>query len=285
MVETIAVQSAFSSNPIRVRRIDAQRPWEWLGAGWGDCCSSRKVSLTWGFLFAVVGLLILAALHFGQLYNLAMPLAAGFMLIAPVLVAGLYQVSRTLEQGGKVTMATPFAAWSEHPGELGLMGVVLGLFFLAWMRIATLLFAWFFGTETPTLQGALPDLRGFIETIILSGDNIVFLIVSIAIGAILAFAVFAISAIAVPMILDRDVGVFEAMATSIAAVKVNKWPMLVWAILVVLFTAAGLVVGFVGLTVTLPLIAHATWHAYRDLVPEAEAAGAGAKGEKETKTQ
>jgi uncharacterized membrane protein len=59
----------------------------------------------------------------------------------------------------------------------------------------------------------------------------------------------------------------------------------VWAILVVLFTTAGLVVGFIGLTVTLPLIAHATWHAYRDLVPEAAAAGAGAKEDKETKTQ
>ncbi len=284
MVETIAVHSAFSNNPIRVRRIEAQRPWDWLGAGWGDCCSSRRVSLAWGFLFALAGLVILAALHFGQLYNLAMPLVAGFMLIAPVLVAGLYQVSRTLERGGTVTIGTPLTAWREHPGELGLMGVVLGLFFLAWMRIATLLFAWFFGIDTPSLGGAVPDLRGFIETIVLSGQNAVFLIVSIVIGAILAFVVFALTAIAVPMILDRGVGVIEAMATSIASVRVNLWPMTVWAILIVLFTTAGVVVGFIGLTVTLPLIAHATWHAYRDLVPEA-AAGAGTTEDKETKTQ
>lgn len=285
MVETIAVQSAFSSNPISVRRIDAQRPWEWLGAGWSDFTAAGRVSLLWGFLFALVGLIILAALHFWHIYNLALPLAAGFMLIAPVLVAGLYQVSRALGRGETVTMTTPLAAWREHPGELGLMGVVLGLFFLAWMRIATLLFAWFFGTEPPTLGGDLPDLRGFIEVVILSGENAVFLIVSTVIGAVLAFAVFALSAIAVPMLVDRDVGVFEAMATSIAAVRANPWPMTVWAILIVLFTAAGLVVAFVGLTVTLPLIAHATWHAYRDLVPEPAAPGAGAEEKEETKSK
>ncbi len=284
MVETIAVQSAFSSNPIRVRRIDAQRPWAWLGDGWNDFTASGMVSLAWGLLFAAVGLVIVAALHLWRIYNLALPLAAGFMLIAPVLVAGLYQVSRTLERKERVTMATPFAAWRRHPGELGAMGLVLGLFFLAWMRIATLLFAWFFGTEPPTLAGAVPDLRGFIESVILSGQNIVFLVISTAIGAVLAFAVFALSAIAVPMLVDRDVGVFEAMATSIAAVKANLWPMIVWAILIVLFTAAGTIVGFVGLTVTLPLIAHATWHAYRDLVPEPEAASA-AGTEKEKQSQ
>jgi uncharacterized membrane protein len=271
MTEPIAVQSAFASRPIRVRRIDAQRPWDWLGAGWADITAGGVVSLSWGLAFALVGLAIVAALHFGRFYNLALPLATGFMLLAPVLVAGLYQVSRTLERGGPVTMATPLSAWTEHPGELGLVGVVLGLFFLAWMQIAVLLFAWFFGFAPPTLGAELPDLRGFIETIILSGENVVFLIVSTAIGAALAFTVFALTAIAVPMVLDRDVGAVEAMATSVAAVRVNPWPMTVWAILIVLFTAAGLVVGFVGLTVTLPLVAHATWHAYRDLVPDRDA--------------
>ena len=272
MVETIAIQSAFSSDPIRVRRIDAQRPWVWLGAGWNDFTSAGAVSLAWGFLFAAIGLVILAALHFWRFYNLALPLAAGFMLIAPVLVAGLYQVSRTLEREERVSMATPFAAWRRHPGELGAMGVVLGLFFLAWIRIATLLFAWFFGLDTPNLGGEVPDLRGFIESVVLSGRNATFLIVSTAIGAVLAFVVFALSAISVPMLVDRDIGVVEAMATSVAAVRANPWPMTVWAILIVLFTAAGVAVGFVGLTVTLPLLAHASWHAYRDLVPEPEAA-------------
>jgi uncharacterized membrane protein len=283
MVDTVAVHSAFSRSPIRVRRIDAQRPWDWLGAGWHDVTAAGLVSLSWGFLFALVGLLILVTLHFWRFYNLALPLAAGFMLIAPVLVAGLYHVSRTVAEGGRISMATPFEAWRRHPGELALMGLVLGLFFLAWMRIATLLFAWFFGSAPPTLMGAVPDLRGFVESVILSGENAVFLIVSTVIGAVLAFAVFALSAISVPMLVDRDVGVFEAMATSVAAVKANLWPMTVWAILVVLFTTAGLVVGFIGLTVTLPLIAHATWHAYRDLVPEPEAAAAPRAEKKEAK--
>ncbi|MEQ8701833.1 MAG: DUF2189 domain-containing protein [Bauldia litoralis] len=274
MVETVTSHSAFLGREISVRRIGAQQPWNWLGAGWKDIMAAGVVSLSWGLLFAIVGRAILAALHRWRLYNLALPLAAGFMLIAPVLVAGLYQVSRSLERKDPVSIATPFAAWRRHPGELGAMGIVLGLFFLAWMRIATLLFAGFFGLDTPNLGGEVPDLRGFIESVILSGRNATFLIVSTAIGAVLAFIVFALSVIAVPMLVDRDVGVFEAMATSIAAVKLNLWPLIVWAILVVLFTVAGLAVGFVGLTVTLPLIAHATWHAYRDLVPPPKAAAA-----------
>ena len=69
------------------------------------------------------------------------------------------------------------------------------------------------------------------------------------------------------MLIDRDVTVFEAVLTSLRTVQRNKSAMLLWAILIVLFTGAGFLVGFIGLAVTLPLVAHATWHAYRDLVP------------------
>ena len=59
---------------------------------------------------------------------------------------------------------------------------------------------------------------------------------------------------------------FTAIATSVTAVKENPGPMLFWAVLVVGFAGAGLITLYLGLIVTLPLIGHATWHAYRDLV-------------------
>ena len=77
---------------------------------------------------------------------------------------------------------------------------------------------------------------------------------------------FAISVVAIPMLLDRDVSVFTAIATSWTAARVNWRPMALWAALIVAFTGIGLATFFVGLVVAAPLIAHASWRAYRALV-------------------
>jgi uncharacterized membrane protein len=85
----------------------------------------------------------------------------------------------------------------------------------------------------------------------------------------LAAIVFTITAVAIPILLDRDVGVMTAVATSVAAVLRNWRVMIGWAALIVIFTAAGLATFYIGLAVMLPLIGYATWHAYRDLVEPA----------------
>lgn len=243
-------------------------PWSWLAAGWEDLRRSRGASLVWSALFAGAGLAILLVLHRYRMYNLALPLVTGFMLVAPLLVVGLYHISRELERGRPVGIGTALGAWRRNPGQVALLGFVLGLFFLFWIRVATLLFAVFFGGEPPPAFGsAPPDLLGFVETVILTGRNLGFLVVGCVVGAALAIVVFTISAVSAPMLVDRDVTVIEAIQTSFRSVQRNKAAMLLWAVLIVLFTGAGILVGFVGLAVTLPLVAHATWHAYRDLVP------------------
>ena len=95
------------------------------------------------------------------------------------------------------------------------------------------------------------------------------------IGAILAGVVFTISVVSIPMLLDRPVDFIIAVETSIAAVRVNPGPMILWAALIVLFTGVGLIpIPYLnvapGLLVTMPLIGHATWHAYRDVVEPAK---------------
>lgn len=248
----------FGDSP-KVRKIGGDRPWIWLGRGWNDLRRVPKVSLAWGLGFVILGLLALGALYFFGVYYLILPFAAGFMLVAPVMVVGLYEVSHHLEDGLPVTMMTPYAAWRRNIGQIGFMGFILGLLFLAWMRLATLLFAVFFGNSPP-------DMANFVDQVILSTDNIAFLIVGTIVGAIISVIVFSIAAISIPMLLDRHTNVFVAMATSAVAVRENPFAMLVWAVLIVLFVAAGMALGFVGLIITLPLIAHATWHAYRDIV-------------------
>lgn len=251
--------SVFSDASPRVRVVGMDRPWIWLARGWDDMRRAARISLAWALVFVIAGAALIGGLAALGVYQAILPVAAGFPLVAPSLVVGLYEISRRLERGEPIDFKTPLAAWRRNAGALGLLGFVLGFFLLAWLRFAMLLFALFFGTAQFTASD-------FLSQIVFSGTNIIFLFVSTAIGAVLATIVFAISAVSVPMLLDREVSVFTAIATSVAAVRANPRPMLLWALLIVLFIGAGLLLGLVGLVLTLPLVAHATWHAYRDLV-------------------
>jgi uncharacterized membrane protein len=260
--ETTVTVPVFADASPRVRRIAAGRPWQWLAQGWEDLRRSPGVSLQWGLLCVLAGYALLAALLWFNLFVMVLPIVAGFVLVAPILGVGLYEVSRRREAGEPPVNSAPAsarAALRRSGARIGFMGFILGFFFLAWMRIATLLYALFFGTEPVVMSE-------FLHRIVLSNTNLAFLAVGTAIGAVLALSVFAVAAVSIPMLLDRDVNVVVAVVTSVEAVRQNPLPMLLWAALIVLFTGAGILCGLVGLAITHPLVAYATWHAYRDLV-------------------
>jgi uncharacterized membrane protein len=254
------VAGASQSLVLPVRRVGVEEPWAWLTAGWRDLGRVPMVSLTYGAAFVVVSFLLTLGLWIFGLFYLVLPLAAGFMLVGPVVAVGLYEVSRRLEQGRPVTLADTLAAWYSHRGPIATMGMVLMLFLLAWIWLAFLIFALFFGPAPPSWEH-------LVTTLLFSTAGIPFLIVGIAVGGVLAAFVFAMTAVAIPALLDRDIGVLSAMVTSFAAVLRNWRVMIGWGALIVLFTAAGLVTFYLGLAITLPLVGHASWHAYRGLVP------------------
>ena len=140
------------------------------------------------------------------------------------------------------------------------MALVLVMVLLLWMLAGLLVFALLYDLPVPTLEN-------FIPVVFLSGDSPVFVFSGILVGAVIAGFTFAISAITVPMLMDRDVNVMTAMHTSIEAVRVNWQAMTLWACLIVMFVGIGIMTFYIGLLVTMPLVGHATWHAYRDLVP------------------
>jgi uncharacterized membrane protein len=246
----------------KIRKISVDSPWSWLAAGWQDLRRAPAVGLGYGALFAVVGFLLLGVSYqMGLFWQVLLPLAGGFLLVAPVLAVGLYETSRRLQAGESATMADALTGWNHNVGQLALVGVAGLVLWIAWMRLAFLIFMLFFAYEPPR-----PD--NFLADVFLSDTTIPFLLTGTAVGAVLAVIAFAISAVSVPMLMDRDVNVVAAIVTSVEAVRQNFFPMMVWAALIVLFTAAGLLTFYVGLIVTLPLIGHATWHAYKDLVAE-----------------
>ena len=143
--------------------------------------------------------------------------------------------------------------------ELSKLGLLLAAIGLAWERISTLLFAFLAPDITPDLLALLAEIH-------LSTDHRDLLLIWILIGGTLALIVFAITVISVPLLLDRHTDFRTAMLTSLRAVDANLLVMTLWAILVVALTALGFVTLFFGLIVLMPLIGHASWHAYRDLV-------------------
>ena len=254
------IAAAPRSLVLAVRRVGVEEPWIWLTAGWRDLSRAPMVSLTYGAAFVIVSFLLTLGLWLFGWFYLVLPLAAGFMLLGPVVAVGLYEVSRRLEQGQTVTLADTLAAWRNHRGPIATMGLLLMLFLLAWIWLSFLIFALFFGPAPPSWEH-------LVTTLLFTTDGIPFLIVGLAVGGVLATFVFSMTAVAIPALLDRDIGVLSAILTSFAAVFRNWRLMIGWGALIVVFTAAGLVTFYLGLAVTLPLVGHASWHAYRSLVP------------------
>lgn len=244
-----------------IRPIDGEQPWLWLAAGWRDLCRHPGISLGYGAVFTLASYALTAALVYFDLLVLLLPLAAGVMFVGPMLAVGLYEVSRRIETGQPVRIRDVVFVATRSPTQIALIGLILTFFMLAWVRLATLLFALFFGPVTPPLDQLL-------NTLLFNVQGLSFLAVGGAVGAVLAFFAFAISAVSIPRLMVQDTDAVTAIATSLAAVGHNVGPMLLWGWLIALMTAVGIATLYVGLILTFPLIGHATWHAYRALVDE-----------------
>lgn len=242
-----------------IREVTLNHPWRWLALGWQDMLHQPLVSLTYGGIFTAIGYVLAIALYNFGLAYLIVPLVMGFALVGPALAVGLYHVSQRIEMGRQTTLLQAFLAWRHNGAQIALMGFALFLCFMAWIRFSTMIFMLFYGSAPPSLEGLVGHMMD-------SERFLPFFLLTFGSGAVLAFAVFAVSAVSVPMLLDRKVDVVTAMLSSVDAVRLNFKPMLLWACLIAFFTILGLGLFFIGLAVTLPLIGHASWHVYRDVM-------------------
>ena len=241
------------------QRITLEQPWSWLAAGWRDMWQAPHISLAYGGAFTVISLALTVGLFATGFEYLLPPLAAGFVFLGPLLAVGLYETSRRLQAGEPVSLRHALFVTTRAPAQLAFVGILLALFMLAWMRIATLLFALFVGTQ------ALPPLAEILPWLFFTRDGLALLTVGGAVGAGLATIAFAISVVSVPMLMVRDIDAVTAMILSVRTARRNALVLALWAWLIVILTGVGLATLFIGLTLTFPLVGHASWHAYRDL--------------------
>lgn len=239
-----------------IRRVAPGRPFVWLAQGLRDMRGNLVESLVYGAVLAAIGWLIWT-------YTAGRPQQftasiTGFFLVAPLLAAGLYEISRRHELGMDTGFGESLQGWRRNGGALAQFGLELVLVAILWERLSAILFALFY-------NGAVPNLDAFYRDVFLSGAYWRLTVVYVVVGGILAAGVFVMCAISIPMLLDRDVDIYTAMATSLIAVGRNIPAMAIWAALIVGLAAIGFATLLIGMIVIFPVLGHATWHAYRDL--------------------
>lgn len=252
--------------PARVnldRGLPASEAFTWLRKGWRDFTVQPGASLAYGFLvFAVSVVIIWGLFAFGYDYIL-FPALAGFMVVGPVLAIGLYEKSRRLAEGRRVSLLGMIFVRAASKGQILFAGALLMMLMLVWMRAAVIIYALFFGWQ-PFVPGLGPIAAMLFGTPL----GLAMLLVGSLVGALFAAFSFAISAFSIPMLLDRRVDAFTAMGKSMALVWNNLPVMLVWGAITLALFLVSLATGLLGLIVTFPVLGHGTWHAYKAIVQE-----------------
>lgn len=254
--ENKAVASTTATNFPVLRDVPWYAPFLWLARGTRDMRNKAELSLFFGFCYAAMGLAV--TLVFEHAYQYTSALTSGFLLLGPFLAIGLYEISRAEERHEKARFLTTLTIWRRNAGNIGLFAAVLLVIFLVWARASLVVFALFYTNE-------MPNLSGFLRQVI-SLENIDFVVVYCGVGLVFASLVFAVSLVSIPMMLDRDQDAITAMLASIGALVRNPGAGIVWAMLIVLFTGVGFLTFHLGLVFFMPMVGHATWHAYRALV-------------------
>jgi uncharacterized membrane protein len=238
------------------RHLPATAALHWLALGWRDLWTRPVPSLLYGVGIALLSLMVIGAMvNFGWA-QILFPALAGFLVVGPLLATGLYEKSRRLEAGEKVTfwnMVFPRRGGGTH---LLYVGTILLMLMLIWVRAAVLLYALFFGVRP------FPGFDQIVNTLFTTPTGIAMLLVGTAIGGLFAAFAFAISAFSIPMMLDRRLDAFSAMGLSMSFVWNNLPAALLWGAIVLVLTAVGLGTALLGLIIIFPLLGHATWHAY-----------------------
>ncbi|MGE5451608.1 MAG: DUF2189 domain-containing protein [Acidobacteriota bacterium] len=230
-------------------------PFRWLAAGWRDFTRAPAIGLFYGACFVAMGWFLLATFQHAPAYTLA--LSAGFLLLGPFLCLGLYEASRSIAQGSRPSFTRSLMAWRTSTSQISIFAAVLLVLEMLWGRSAMVIFAISFD-GIPQWDGTLADL--------LHGDNLTFVITYTIVGSIFAGLIYAVSVISMPLMLDRSVDAVTAGLTSMRLFLSQMPVMVFWGALITLIVVLAMLPGFAGLLIAGPVLGHASWHAYKQVL-------------------
>lgn len=244
------------SSPLPVRSVAPGRVLHWLALGWRDLWRSPGASVLHGFIVAVGGWLALALPK--SLWWVLPGAVSGFVLVGPILCTGLYELSRLQARGERPGLGAVLDAWRRESRPLVRVGLLLFVLATLWVLVSALLFKLF--VRTPITSPA-----EFLRYAALEQGNLLFTL-WLMLGGLGVAVVFALTAVSPPLLLGRKVGFRRALLTSVRAVGDNPVTMGMWAAVVMGLVALSLATAMAGFILAVPVLGHATWHAYKDLV-------------------
>lgn len=244
-----------------IRRISVADVFDALRLGFDDFWDKPSHYVFLCLIYPIVGIFLLTWTSGGNALQLIFPLMSGFALLGPFAGIGLYEISRRREQNLDTSWWHALdVRYSPAIPAMVVIGIMLFALFIAWLLVAQGLYAWFYGPDAPqSMTSFFGDLfttrRGW--TLIVLGNLI---------GFLFALVVLCTTVVALPLLLDCDVGAYAAIETSVRAVRTNPVPMLLWGLIVAVALLLGSLPFLAGLAIVIPVLGHATWHLYRKVL-------------------
>ena len=261
--DTALDQEAADHPMPEIRDINTSDLWIALRKGYQDFLSKPSFVFFLAIIYPVVSLFLARFIGGYEVLPYLWPVIAGGTLIAPVAALGLYEVSRLLEEGRTVSLRNAFNLFNFKSLRcIVVLSLVLALFWVLWLVAANVIYSNALGDYVPA---SIPE---FIQKVLFTPEGQSLMMVGSAVGFGFALVIFMISVVSFPMIIDRDVTAAEAIATSVRVVLHNPWTMLQWAAIISITMALAAIPFMFGLAIALPILGHATWHLYRQVVGE-----------------
>lgn len=236
-----------------ISRLTLDELWASLKAGVWDFRRAPQFGLVFSAVYVLGGF---ALIWLGEgTVGRTLTIGLGFPLVAPFAALGLYEVSRRLEADEPLDWG-PIVAVIWRGRQIRWCGAIIVIHVLVWTFLADLIFAFFMGDAT------LTDVSQSWQ-VLLGPHGLEMAAAEIVVGAVLAFVLFSITVVSLPLLLEREVNLATAMRLSIRTVARNPAVMTVWAFVIAVLTIVALLPWFLGLMVVFPVLGHATWHLYR----------------------
>ena len=245
----------------RVRRISVSDLFDALKRGVDDFMVKPSHIVFLCMIYPIMGVVLAAWTSGNNALPLLFPLVSGFALIGPFAALGLYEISRRREAGLEPSWNDAFEVRNSPAlPSIAAVGVMLLAIFVTWLLTAQFFYTQIFGPTPPQ------SISSFFNQIFATGQGWTLIILGHAIGFVFAVVVLCTTVVAFPLLLDRDVGAYEAIHTSVRVVMANPVAMAVWGLMVAVALILGSLPLLAGLAVVLPILGHATWHLYRKVI-------------------